>query len=400
MRVFVLCLIIFLCAAIAPAQVRNQKPKTPPGMKTVEGKYHYLVHDLTDAEAAEVLMRMEAMVEEYSNRTREFSGRLGGKLPFLLFRDKKDYQAAGGMKGSGGMFDGEKLMAVAGEELNPGTWHVVQHEGFHQFAHAVIGGDMPTWVDEGLAEYFGEAVFTGDNFVSGVIPTYRRDRIVKMIESGEFKTVPQMMQMSLDTWNANLQVTNLRPGVRDGHVPWPRRRRQVPEGVRAVHRPAQPPHAVEERVAADVRQHRGLRGPHDGLLEEAARPAVAGRVRQRRDADARQPPRPRDRVEAGDRRRRRAEEGDRGGENQFPKGQELPPSLGKTCLDLLKQLDDKGATFELVTAGKNPQQSVVCRLKDGPTITATFKVAGKRVTEVKSKIEAKAEPKTERGKAK
>ena len=52
-------------------------------------------------------------------------------------------------------------MAFAGEHITAYTWHTVQHEGFHQFAHAVIGGDIPTWLNEGLAEYFGEALFTG-----------------------------------------------------------------------------------------------------------------------------------------------------------------------------------------------------------------------------------------------
>ena len=65
-------------------------------------------------------------------------------------------------------------MAVAGEKLTSKTWHVVQHEGFHQFAHAVIGGDIPVWVNEGLAEYFGEGLFTGDDMVTGIIPEWRR----------------------------------------------------------------------------------------------------------------------------------------------------------------------------------------------------------------------------------
>ena len=56
------------------------------------------------------------------------------------------------------------------QKMDARTWHTVQHEGFHQFAHVVIRGDLPIWVNEGLAEYFGEAVFTGDGFVSGVIP--------------------------------------------------------------------------------------------------------------------------------------------------------------------------------------------------------------------------------------
>ena len=32
---------------------------------------------------------------------------------------------------------------------------------------------MPTWLNEGLAEYFGEGIFTGDGFVTGVISPER-----------------------------------------------------------------------------------------------------------------------------------------------------------------------------------------------------------------------------------
>ena len=42
------------------------------------------------------------------------------------------------------------------------TWHVVQHEGFHQFVFAVIRGEIPTWVNEGLA-VLGHARLGGPN---------------------------------------------------------------------------------------------------------------------------------------------------------------------------------------------------------------------------------------------
>ena len=35
------------------------------------------------------------------------------------------------------------MMAVAGEKASGYAWHVVQHEGFHQFAEYVIKADLP-----------------------------------------------------------------------------------------------------------------------------------------------------------------------------------------------------------------------------------------------------------------
>ena len=86
------------------------------------------------------------------------------------------------------------------------TWHIVQHEGFHQFAHAVIGGELPVWVNEGLAEYFGESLFTGDSFVTGVIPPDRLARIKEKIRNNTFKPVPAMMLMTSAEWNAAMQI--------------------------------------------------------------------------------------------------------------------------------------------------------------------------------------------------
>ena len=227
-------------------------------MKVVEGRYHYLIYDIPDDQAAEVLSRMEAMAQEYHARTSAFSGRLDRKLPFMIFTNISDYRAAGGLPGSAGEFDGKKLMAVAGEKLTADTWHVIQHEGFHQFAAAVIGGDMPIWVNEGLAEYFGEAIYTGDNFVTGVIPAYRRDRIIGMMDEKQFKTVPQMMRMSHAAWNANLQINQLRPGVCDGHVSGARRWREISKRLQQLYGATQPRHAVAAGVGKYLRNRGGF----------------------------------------------------------------------------------------------------------------------------------------------
>lgn len=193
-----LFILIVLCLGGAP-QVDLPKYET---------KYYVIQTDLDRDGAQEAAVRVTKMAEIYLERTRGFSGLIRAKFPFILFKSVDDYHAAGGPQGSAGVFDGSKLMAVAGEKLTTKTWHVVQHEGFHQFAHAVIGGDIPVWVNEGLAEYFGEGLFTGDDMVTGIIPEWRRARIVKTIEANRFKSIDTMMQLTLDQWNAELDPVN------------------------------------------------------------------------------------------------------------------------------------------------------------------------------------------------
>lgn len=187
----------------------RQEVTLPPNFKSYDSRYYIIQTDLTGDDVREATLRMTKMAEEYHDRTRDFSGTISQRLPFYLFQNKADYMKAGGMPGSAGVFDGQRLMAVAGASTSRMTWHVVQHEGFHQFADSVIRGDLPIWVNEGLAEYFGEGIFTGDGFVTGVIPNSRLLRIQKIMDDPDgFMPISHMMAVTGHEWNSKLMMTN------------------------------------------------------------------------------------------------------------------------------------------------------------------------------------------------
>jgi hypothetical protein len=176
-------------------------------MPAYETPYYVIYTDLTPEQARIASIRMTKMAEEYARRMSDFGPKVRKKLPFYLFKDKEDYYATGAPRGSAGRFNGTALLAVA-EDFGPKTWHLVQHEGFHQFADAIINANLPAWVNEGLAEYFGEAVFTGDGFVTGAIPQWRLDRIRKRFLRGEFKSLDDMMRLPISEWNTELSLAN------------------------------------------------------------------------------------------------------------------------------------------------------------------------------------------------
>ncbi|MGN6367072.1 MAG: DUF1570 domain-containing protein [Phycisphaerae bacterium] len=174
---------------------------------------HYVMHtDIPEAEAREADLRMTRMFEEYERRTAGFSGQVNGKFPFYLFKKPADYYASGALPNSDGVFiidhSGSRLMAIAGEHTSDETWHVVQHEGFHQFASNVIKGELPIWVNEGIAEYFGEAIWTGDGFVSGIIPPPRLKEVQAALKENTFKPFDQMMTMTHEEWGSHLEYAN------------------------------------------------------------------------------------------------------------------------------------------------------------------------------------------------
>ncbi|HPS53691.1 MAG TPA: DUF1570 domain-containing protein [Phycisphaerae bacterium] len=199
-------------------------------MKKYEAKYHIIYSDLPQEDVYEAISRVNAMAEQYHNRTKGFGGKITRKLPFFLYANYDDYQTAigGQLAGSVGVYTGKELRAAADSAKfsKEDVWHTVQHEGFHQFVDMVITNGrhdvMPIWLNEGMAEYFGEAKWTGDKLIPGVVDTgklfkkgknlYKRSgrmqRVQESIKDGKFKPFPRMVTMSHDAWNSQMDIAN------------------------------------------------------------------------------------------------------------------------------------------------------------------------------------------------
>ena len=206
----ILGLLMVMGISVQPAQGQN---KAKVKLRTFATPYYMMHTDLDDEGAREAWIRMTKTFEEYKRRTAGFSGDIRSKFPVFLYTQSADYFDAGAIKGSAGTYmwnsvSGGKLLINVGENLNEGTWHTMQHEAFHQFAHAVISGNLPVWVNEGMAEYFGEAFFTGDGLQTGVIPSGRLKRIQKSIKAQEFRPLREMMLMQPKEWNTAMNSAN------------------------------------------------------------------------------------------------------------------------------------------------------------------------------------------------
>ena len=198
--------------ALAAEQIRVRMPhggEVPAGMIAIDTTDYTVYSDLPKPLLNEITHRLEKMVSEYHDRTESLSSKQDDrKLPLYLFSNRDDYIDQGGRQDSAGLFDGEHLLAYVGTRPDTRAWHVIQHEAFHQYLTGKLGDDVPVWLNEGLAEYFSESMYTGDGFVSGVVPPARLKRLQEGLKNDSMSSVAELIEMSHVRWNAQLRQEN------------------------------------------------------------------------------------------------------------------------------------------------------------------------------------------------
>ena len=195
------CWVIFLITSLG-AVARAAE------LRTYDTPYYTIRTDLDAADAAEASMRMTRIFEEYQHKTFGSPGEIHEKFRCFLYRSREDYEAAGGPPKSTGVYldDVKVLMVCTGDHPTATVWGVLQHEAFHQFAAKVIHANLPQWLNEGIAEYFGECRFTGDGFFPGLARPQRIHRLKDEITAGKLKSVPDLLQMTREQWGRGLTI--------------------------------------------------------------------------------------------------------------------------------------------------------------------------------------------------
>ncbi len=159
---------------------------------------HYHIHtNLPRTETVPYGRHMDAVYAEYRRRFSGFAGRDSGPMPLYLFRTQAQYLDFLGSLGikaqhSGGMFfvthHARGLATYVDEQRTSETFAVLQHEGFHQFAWTHLGPALPTWANEGLAQYFEDAPLVNGRLVVGTTDGGRLSRVRTALE--DHKTLP------------------------------------------------------------------------------------------------------------------------------------------------------------------------------------------------------------------
>ena len=182
---------------------------------TAYRSHHYLIHtNLTREETVPFGRHMDAVFEQYERRFRGFVQRELAPMPLYLLRTREDYVAFMAehdidSSNSGGLFfvthSLNGLATWAESSSRPRTFRVLQHEGFHQFAWNYIGPNLPVWVNEGLAQYFEDAVLVDGRMAAGLTHRGRIDRVRRAIEGGHTLTLSRLNGVSSRVWNLTLR---------------------------------------------------------------------------------------------------------------------------------------------------------------------------------------------------
>ncbi|HSZ54977.1 MAG TPA: DUF1570 domain-containing protein [Tepidisphaeraceae bacterium] len=186
---------------------------------------HYLIHtDVDDALARDLSERMEAMYGQYSQRLAAFNRSASlPRLEVYLFKNQRDYVAliGGRMKNSGGLFlPGHNLLAAFLEgQGRQQLRRTLQHEAFHQFAYNAISTDLPIWLNEGLAQFFEEGLWNGDELVLGEAPPRRVRRLQADFKDKHLLPFTTLLPMTDEQWTKRL-AADKEEGARQYNQSW------------------------------------------------------------------------------------------------------------------------------------------------------------------------------------
>jgi hypothetical protein len=193
-----ICLLSFSTAAAKSLELQQFRSK------------FYVIHtNLTRDEVRVFGRHMDTVFAQYEDRFREFHANNISHMPLYLLRTEAQYQQLMASQdidatNTGGMFffshKSQGLATWTQGRSRSQTFQVLQHEGFHQFAYNHLGQDLPTWINEGLAQYFEDAIIVGEKMTTGLSNTRRIEQVKHALDSGTAIGFSGLIQFNADQW--------------------------------------------------------------------------------------------------------------------------------------------------------------------------------------------------------
>jgi hypothetical protein len=176
-------------------------------------RYYNVRTDLPPDAARSLTDHMDRMCDAYQQMLSGFRVHQQFRLELWLFRSKRSYLAVledrYGVDGTGS----GGICVMKGTQITLATWTegnehsrmlaVLQHEGFHQFAHAMFRA-IPPWADEGLAQVFEHGVVAGDRVVVGEVPADWLAVLLAASQAQKLRPFDAFLSMGSEQWSEHV----------------------------------------------------------------------------------------------------------------------------------------------------------------------------------------------------
>ncbi|MEO0474733.1 MAG: DUF1570 domain-containing protein [Planctomycetota bacterium] len=213
-------LVILLLCVLAPLPTVAQDDgvlrfEPTPTLTVYRSKHYRIFTNLSQRETVPFGRHMDTLFEQYDKRFRSLGDQPIERMPLYLFETEQQYnrflqEHDIDATHSGGMFfvthKLEGLATWVDARSRRKTFEVLQHEGFHQFAWHAIGPSLPIWLNEGLAQYFEQAVLDDNGAMSlGLTSRARIERVKAAIRQGDTLPISTLMRISTEQWSRVLR---------------------------------------------------------------------------------------------------------------------------------------------------------------------------------------------------
>jgi hypothetical protein len=203
----------------AAAVVRAQEPMAPniSDFNFVSaGNYQVFAQDSMET-ALQVNRFMNEMLKQYARYFSNWSLKVGARV--VVFSNIDDFRAystdvVGGLLPHGGLAgychlktdeDGNTFYELV-TYVHDNLWHVLAHEGFHQFLGYELGQQIPVWLNEGMAQYFETSYVANGRLHTGIISKPKLRSAQYLIYSRQAPSLSDLLQMNRATFYGNAQV--------------------------------------------------------------------------------------------------------------------------------------------------------------------------------------------------
>ncbi len=183
-----------------------------PSLREVATKHYDIYTDLDESLVADLSSRLDVMYDQYTKTFSDFKRPSdSARLPVYLFVTHEKYMAFTDYSAvnTGGLFVAGRRTYLAAYEQGEGRdalRRTLQHEAFHQFAHAAIASHLPPWMNEGMAQCFEESIWVGQDFLTDQVPPRRIRQLKIDINQKRLIDFDQFMAFTPGDWSSILHT--------------------------------------------------------------------------------------------------------------------------------------------------------------------------------------------------